>query len=115
MRRRRSAWLSSGGKRQSSSIEDRGFATIGGGGEYDAPLIIDSLGIPHPAKPRENCIGTPHLPLMLANGVILAMTFPSDAEDGNFFGFQSLAGNPKLSLGRNQRALPTNLFCRQPS
>ena len=63
-------------------------------------LSLIALAFRIPRKPRENCVGTPLLPLMLANGVILAMTFPSHAEDGNIFGFQSLAGNPELSLGR---------------
>ena len=78
-------------------------------------LSLIALAFRIPRKPSDNCVRTPLLPLMLANGLILAMTFPSYAEDGNCFGFQSLAGNPELSLGRNQRALPTNLFCRQPS
>jgi len=47
---------------------------------------------------------------MLANGLILAMTFPSYAEDGNCFGFQSLAGNPELSLGRINARSPRTYF-----
>jgi hypothetical protein len=73
-------------------------------------LSLIALAFRIPRKPSDNCVRTPLLPLMLANGLILAMTFPSYAEDGNCFGFQSLAGNPELSLGRINARSPRTYF-----
>jgi hypothetical protein len=47
-----------------------------------------------------------------ANALILATTFAARAEDGNCFGFQSLAGNAEVSLGRVNANSPRTYFVR---